>query len=194
MKQPNLHNLALAITLIDQVNALIAKIVVWLLGAAAILIALLVILRTSISWNSIALQELGLYFHAAVLMLLMPFALKTGAHVRVDIFYQRFSRKSRAWVDATTILMLVIPFACFLIVIGWQPAAQSWKVLEGSNHTGGIPAVFLLKTLAPLTGALLFLQGLSQVFKAYLQITNTDTTRTSHSHVQNLTSSEAEKH
>ena len=55
--------------------------------------------------------------------------------------------------------MLLVPFCLFLIIIGWEYVAASWKLLEQSREAGGLPAVYLLKSLILLMPALLLLQS-----------------------------------
>ena len=57
----------------------------------------------------------------------------------------------------------LLPVAGFMVWVSLPYAANSWQILEGSSEVGGIPAVFLLKTLIPLTGALLIFQGIAGI-------------------------------
>ncbi len=149
-----------------------------LLGRASALLCLLlialtvavVLIRLLLGANSLALQEAITYAHAALFMLCFGAGIIEGQHVRVDIFYQRFSPLTKAWVDALGALLLLLPFALFLTFISWQFAARSWQILETSNDTGGLPFVYLLKTLIPVTGVLLALQALSECIKSTLII------------------------
>lgn len=118
-----------------------------------------VMLRYGWNWGSIAMQESVMYLHATVFMLGASYTLGQERHVRVDIFYARLSPKGKAWVDLGGTLLLLLPVCAFLLWSSWEYAWRSWRMLEGSRETGGIPAVFLLKTLLPLLAVTLMAQG-----------------------------------
>jgi TRAP-type mannitol/chloroaromatic compound transport system permease small subunit len=133
-------------------------------------VALIVSLRFGFGLNSTAAQESISYMHACLFMLCLSFAAQTGAHVRVDIFYRRFSDVQKAWVNLLGHLLFLLPFALFVCGISWHWALQSWAVQESSNNPGGLPFVFLLKTLLPVSGSLLALQALSDGCKQVLTL------------------------
>ena len=93
----------------------------------------------------------------------MAYTLQQDAHVRVDIFYSRFSKQGQAWVDLCGALFLLLPFMLFISWISWEYIVDSWEVMEGSREAGGLPGVFLLKSLILVMTSLLSLQALTQV-------------------------------
>ncbi len=123
-----------------------------------------VVLRYLFDSGSIALQESMTYLHACVFLLGMAYTLQQDAHVRVDIFYSRFSETGKAWVDLIGACFFLLPFMLFLSWVSWQYVTDSWKVLEGSREAGGLPGVYLLKSLILVMAALLTLQTLTQVY------------------------------
>jgi TRAP-type mannitol/chloroaromatic compound transport system permease small subunit len=92
--------------------------------------------------------------------------LATGGHVRVDIFYAEASPRRRAWVDLVGTLVLLLPFMLTLLWLSVPYAARAWAVMERSQETGGLPLVFVLKTLIPVFAALMALQGVAQAIRA----------------------------
>jgi len=135
----------------------------WLSLLLVMVTFIVVVLRYVFDIGSIALQETTTYFHAAVFLIGMAYTMQQDAHVRVDIFYARFSRKTKAWIDLSGALFLLLPFMLFISWISWQYIADSWSVLEGSREAGGLPGVFLLKSLILFMSGLLSLQALTQV-------------------------------
>jgi TRAP-type mannitol/chloroaromatic compound transport system permease small subunit len=99
--------------------------------------------------------------HATLFMLGAAYALRRDGHVRVDIFYQRMTRRGRAWVDLLGTLLLLFPVCAFIAWVGWEYVLESWQVMEGSREAGGLPGVYLLKTLMLLMPVLVMLQGLA---------------------------------
>lgn len=135
----------------------------WLSLLLVLVTFIVVVLRYVFDSGSIALQETTTYFHATVFLVGMAYTLQQDAHVRVDIFYTRLSTQAKAWVDLFGALFLLLPFMLFISWISWQYIADSWSVLEGSREAGGLPGVFLLKSLILVMTFLLSLQALTQV-------------------------------
>jgi len=80
-------------------------------------------------------------------MVVTAWALQQDGHVRVDIFYTNMSRRNRAWVDLLGTVLFLIPFCVFVLVTAGPYVMTSWKLLEASREAGGLPLVFLLKSL-----------------------------------------------
>lgn len=126
---------------------------------------LVVVLRYVFSEGTILLQEFVLYLHGAAFMLGIPYALKEDAHVRVDLVYGRLGQSGRAQVDLAGHLLFLVPVAVAVLVFSTGYVARSWRILEGSSEVGGIPGVFLLKTLIPLMAVLLLLQSVAEIVR-----------------------------
>jgi TRAP-type mannitol/chloroaromatic compound transport system permease small subunit len=118
-----------------------------------------VVLRYAFSVGSVALQEAVAYMHAALFMLGASYALLHDGHVRVDVLYRGWSLRARAWVDLAGTVLLLLPFCAFTLGVSFDYVASSWALLEGSAEAGGLPGVFLLKSLIPVMAALLVLAG-----------------------------------
>jgi TRAP-type mannitol/chloroaromatic compound transport system permease small subunit len=155
---------------LEWVNRVVGAVVSWLALAMVLVTFLVVVLRYAFDAGSIALQESVTYMHAMLFMLGIAFTLQQNGHVRVDIFYQRFSRRGRAWVDLLGTLFLLVPVCLFLLVSSWDYVAESWAVQEGSREAGGLPGVWLLKTLILLMPLLLLVQGLIWMLRSGLFI------------------------
>lgn len=142
----------------------------WFTLAMVLLQSAVVLLRYGLNGGSVALQDSVVYLHGAVFMLGLAYALYTGAHVRVDVFYRRMSPRRRAWVDAVGTLVFLLPLCAFIAIGSWHFAAASWAVRETSSSAGGLPGVFLLKSLIPLAAATLALQGLAELARALARL------------------------
>jgi TRAP-type mannitol/chloroaromatic compound transport system permease small subunit len=129
---------------------------------------LVVVLRYALNQGSIVLQESVLYLHGITFMLGIPYALKHDAHVRVDLIYGRLGPRGRALVDLVGHLLFLVPVSVAIIVFSHTYVANAWRILERSPEVGGLPAVFLLKSLIPLMAVLLLLQGLAEIARSVL--------------------------
>jgi TRAP-type mannitol/chloroaromatic compound transport system permease small subunit len=138
----------------------------WLTVFMVGLTAAIVLLRYGFSLGWIWLQESVIYLHAAVFMLAAAWALQDDGHVRVDVLYRRRSGRYRALVDLLGSALFLAPFCVFLLISGWDYVLGSWRVMEGSREAGGLPLVYLLKSLILLLPALLLLQGVRQAAQA----------------------------
>ncbi len=151
--------------LIDRLNHWLGRAVAWLTLAMTLAVAAIVLLRYAFVQNTILIQEAVNYLHGLVVMLGIAYTLKENGHVRVDILYSGRGPRWRALVDLFGHLFLLMPVAGLMLATSLPYAASAWRVLEGSSEVGGLPGVFVLKTLIPLMAALLFLQGLSEIGK-----------------------------
>lgn len=114
--------------------------------------------------SSNAYIELQWYLFSVVFLLGAPYALRVGAHVRVDLIYGRLSARGKAWIDLCGGLLFLIPFCVFGLWFSWPSVRESWSVREVSPDPGGL-ARYPIKTLVPVAFALLGLQGFSETIK-----------------------------
>ncbi len=150
-------------------NHLLFRAVAWLSLGLAVLGGLIVLLRYGFDFGSIAMQELLLYLHALVLLLAAAHALGCDAHVRVDVFYSRWNARRRAVVDLLGTTLLLWPVAIFLLAVSWDYVSLSWQRLESSAEPGGLPFVYLLKSLILVFAGQLFIQGFVQFRASWRQ-------------------------
>jgi len=158
---------------VEKLQFIINKIgrgVAWLVLAMVLLIFLVVVQRYVFNAGSIALQESVTYLHALVFMLAAAWTLSEDGHVRVDIFYREASPRRKAWVNLLGSLVFLLPFAVFMLLGSWDYVSASWALYEGSREAGGLPLVWLLKSLIPLFAVLLITQGSLLALKSIAQI------------------------
>ena len=79
----------------------------------------------------------------------------------MDIFYRDRPNRHKDWINLGGTLLFLVPFSLFLLFIGWDYVAASWTTLEASREAGGLPLVFLLKSLILIMPGLLLLQSWS---------------------------------
>ncbi|MEX2488165.1 MAG: TRAP transporter small permease subunit [Pseudomonadales bacterium] len=150
--------------------------VAWLTILMMLITCVVVLARYAFDIGSIALQETIVYLHGIVFMLGIPYTLKNRGHVRVDIFYQKGSRKTRSMIDLFGALVFLFPVAGFILWNSVDYAYQSWSIRESSPEPGGLPAVYLLKALIPLMAAMLAIQGVAEVLRSLRTILDRDPT------------------
>lgn len=155
---------------VDRLNEALGLSISWLTMLMVAVTFLVVVLRYVFDLGWIAMQESVTYMHAAVFMVGAAFTLKHQGHVRVDILYRKFGERGRAWVNLLGGLLLLLPAMLFIAWISWEYVLTSWDVLEGSREAGGLPGVFVLKTLILIMPLLLVLQVLAGILRDWLLI------------------------
>ena len=149
---------------------------------AAILVVILSLLvaydagmRYLFSAGSIALQEIEWHLFDVIFLLGLTYALKHDKHVRVDIFFERYSEQTRAIVQILSMLLLVMPFSLLFLNDALDMTYQSFVQQEISSDPGGLTHRWLIKAMLALAFVLLLMQTLSEVLKAYHKLENKST-------------------
>ena len=155
---------------IESINEWAGRLVSWLALAMVLLTFTVVVLRYLFDLGWIAMQESITYMHALLFLVGSAYTLKHQGHVRVDIFFRRFSDRGRAWVDLFGTLFLLMPVCIFILTASWDYVASSWALREGSQEAGGLEGVYLLKSVILVMGGLLVLQGIAMILRALLII------------------------
>ena len=155
---------------LDRIAEVTGRSIAWLTLGMVLITFAVVVLRYGLQIGSIALQESVTYLHALVFMLGAAYTLKHDSHVRVDIFYQKASPRTRAWTNLLGTLLLLFPTCIFIFVGSLDYVASAWSIREGSREAGGLDGVYLLKTVIPLMALLLLLQGSSLALRSVLVI------------------------
>lgn len=157
---------------IDGANRLIGLAVCWLLAGLVLIELAVVLLRYVFGIGFVWLQELVLYQHAAVFMLASAYVLGRDGHVRVDVIYRGLPDRGRAIIDLVGALTCVIPIGLLMAILSYPYVRSSWMILEKSKETSGLPFVYLLKTLIPVSGILLAAQGTVMAARALAMVRN----------------------
>ncbi|KQB07664.1 C4-dicarboxylate ABC transporter [Vibrio metoecus] len=119
-----------------------------------------VIMRYVFNDVSIAFQELEWHLFAAVFLLGIPYAIKAGGHVRVDIFYERLSLKAQAVIDILGTLFFLLPFCLLVAYFGIDFAKESYELGETSGDPGGLPYRWLIKSMISVSFIFMTISGL----------------------------------
>lgn len=149
----------------------------WIGYSAGVTLALLIILvvydalmRYIFQSGSIALQELEWHLFDVVIMLGIAYTLQRASHVRVDIFYDNYSDKTRHIVNILGILFFILPFSILIIYVSLDFVLLSFEQMEASAAPGGLSYRYLVKALMPLAFVLLILQSLSDIYKEVIAL------------------------
>jgi TRAP-type mannitol/chloroaromatic compound transport system permease small subunit len=121
------------------------------------------VLRAPTGWS----YDVGYMMYGALFLMAGAYTLSRNGHVRGDVVYRLWPPRAQAAVDAVLYVIFFMPAALALIYSGWRFAAQSWRFKEVSVFSpAGVP-VYPLKTLIPLAGVFLVLQGLAEIVRCW---------------------------
>ena len=149
---------------IDAINERVGRMVNWLVLAVALVSAGNAMFRYAFGLGSNAWLELQWYLFAAIFLLGAGYTLRHNGHVRVDVFYSRFSPRTQAWIDLFGAAVFLLPVMLIILWFSWDGFVLSWQSQEMSPDAGGLirwPARLLL----PLGLFLLSLQAVSEIIK-----------------------------
>lgn len=156
---------------VDSLNERIGRGVAWLTLAMVLITFGVVILRYVYAIGWVWLQESYVWLHGVVFMVGAGYTLLHNGHVRVDVIYRPGSARYKAIVDLLGSLLLLMPLIVLIAIVSYDYVLDSWMRLEESREAGGLPGLFLLKSVLLVFCALLGLQGLSLAARSVLVLT-----------------------
>ena len=151
--------------LIDKLTDNIANGLLYILIALIVLVFSTVFFRYVFNMSYIIIQEIIMYLHALIFMFGISYALKENSHVKIDVLYNTLNKRTQRVISIAGLVSFILPTALFVIYISIDMVTQSWVIFEGSSEAGGLNLVFILKSLIPISGVLIFLQGISELIK-----------------------------
>ena len=158
--------------LLDRISKYAGLVAAVLVVVLSLLVAYDAGMRYLFSAGSIALQEVEWHLFDIVFLLGLSYALKHDKHVRVDIFFERYSHDTKAIVQILSMLLLVIPFSLLFVSDAFDMALQSFLQHEVSPDPGGLGSRWVIKAVLVLAFVLLILQAVSEILKAYHLLEN----------------------
>lgn len=116
-----------------------------------------VLMRYFFNDVSIGMQELEWHLFAAMFMFGIGYTLKEDAHVRVDIFYEKWLPHTQAKVDIAAALLFALPITLIIMYDGYGYAMDAYEMMEGSPDPGGLPYRWIIRSVIPLSNLFLLL-------------------------------------
>ncbi|WP_430470327.1 TRAP transporter small permease subunit [Thalassospira lucentensis] len=153
---------------IDGLNDLIGRGVAWLVIPMVVITFLVATLRYGFAVGWVSMQESYMWLYGIMFMVGAGYTLLHGGHVRVDVIYRPASARYKAWVDLFGSLFLLMPVIIMILMYSYPYVVTSWHRLEGSHETGGLPGLFLYKSVILVFCVLMLLQGLSLAARSVL--------------------------
>lgn len=150
--------------LVDAVNERVGYVANCLVLAACAISAGNALMRYGFNLSSNAWLEIQWYLFAGMVMLGAACTLKRNEHVRVDVFYSRYSERTRLWLDLLGGILFLLPMTVIIGWLSWPLFINSFHVGEVSGNAGGLLR-WPVKLLVPAGFLLISLQGISEIIK-----------------------------
>ena len=150
---------------VDKVSTVIGQAFSWLVLAMTLLISWEVFSRYFLdnphSWAFDAM----IMMYGTMFMMAGAYTLSKNGHVRGDVLYSFFMPRTQAGVDLVLYILLFIPGVIALVWAGYVYAGDSWAMNEHSSITADGPPLYHFKTIIPLAGAMLLMQGFVEILR-----------------------------
>ena len=131
-----------------------------------------------VSWEVFSRYALGsphawafdamIQMYGTLFMMAGAYTLAKNGHVRGDVLYGFFSPRTQAALDLTLYIVFFMPGVIALTYAGYFYAAESWAIKESSNITAGGPPYYPFKTIIPLAGAFILVQGIVEIIRCVI--------------------------
>ena len=154
------------IQLIDLINEWSGRSVSWLLVIMVLNVFFVVVLRYIFNYGAIWMQELYVWNHSIVFLLGAGYTLLHNGHVRIDLIYRTASLKYKSIIDIIGSIVFAIPVIYCIFIKSLPMVQRSWGVLEKSAEAGGLPGLFLFKSVLLVFCILFGLQFISLALKS----------------------------
>ena len=156
--------------LIDAMTERVGRTVYWLVLVAVLVSAVNASVRKVFDVSSNAFLELQWYLFSAIFLLSAGYTLLRQEHVRIDVVYGKFSKRTQIWIDIVGTLLFLLPMASLILWLSWPVFVDAYRSHEHSSSAGGL-ILWPVRLLLPAGFALLIVQAVSEIIKrfAYLK-------------------------
>ena len=153
---------------IDAVSTWVGKAAAWLIIGLMLLVCGEVFKRYALNAPTAWIFDASNMFYGSLFMLAGAYTLAQNGHVRGDFLYSSMRPRTQATLDLILYVVFFLPGIAALIYAGYDYAAISWRIGEHSVSTADGPPVYHFKTVIPIAGALVMLQGLAEIARCVI--------------------------
>ncbi len=154
--------------LMDRISTWIGQAFSWLIVALTLLVSWEVISRRFFDNPHAFVFDAMIMMYGTLFMMAGAYTLSKNGHVRGDVLYGFFTPRVQAGLDLALYVLFFIPGVIALAWAGYYFAADSWAIKEHSSITADGPPLYHFKTVIPIAGALILLQGLVEIVRCVL--------------------------
>lgn len=151
---------------VDGISTWAGKIAAWLVVALMALVCVEVFKRYMLNMPTAWIFDASNMMYGSLFMLCGAYTLAQNGHVRGDFLYSSMRPRTQAAFDLVLYIAFFMPGIAALVYAGYDYASDSWRIAEHSNVTANGPPVYHFKTVIPIAGALVMLQGLAEIVRS----------------------------
>jgi len=150
---------------VDGISTWAGKAAAWLILALTAVVCVEVFKRYIMNMPTAWIFDLDNMLYGTLFMMCGAYTLAQDAHVRGDFLYSSMRPRTQASLDLALYVLFFLPGIAALIYAGWDYAGNAWRIGEHSNVTADGPPVYHFKSVIPLAGALVMLQGVAEIVR-----------------------------
>lgn len=150
---------------VDRISAWSGKTFAWLIVGLSLVVGVEVFKRYILNAPTAWIFDLNSMLYGTLFMMCGAYALAQNAHVRGDFLYGSMRPRMQAGLDLTLYFLFFLPGVMALLYAGYHFAELSWRINEHSNITADGPPVYHFKTVIPIAGALVLIQGFAEIVR-----------------------------
>ena len=155
---------------VDRVSTWIGQAFSWLIVGLTLQVSWEVFSRYALDAPHAWAFDVMTMFYGTLFMMAGAYTLSKNGHVRGDVLYGFFRPRTQASWDLLLYIVFFIPGVFALTYAGYYYAADSWRIHESSNITAEGPPIYPFKTMLPLAGAFLLVQGVVEIIRCVICI------------------------
>jgi len=149
----------------DRISTWAGKLTAWLIIALMLVVCVEVFKRYILNSPDAWIYDINNMMYGTLFMMCGAYTLAQDAHVRGDFLYGSMKPRTQAGLDLALYILFFLPGIVALVYAGVEYAGESWRIGEHSNVTADGPPVYHFKTVIPIAGALVMLQGLAEILR-----------------------------
>jgi TRAP-type mannitol/chloroaromatic compound transport system permease small subunit len=157
-----------ALLVVDEISTWAGKACAWLIMILMLTVCVEVFKRYLLNAPTAWIFDAENMMYGTLFMMCGAYTLAQNAHVRGDFLYGSMKPRVQASLDLVLYILFFLPGVIALAKAGVDYAELSWRINEHSNVTSDGPPVYHFKTVIPIAGALVLLQGLAEIVRCVM--------------------------
>jgi TRAP-type mannitol/chloroaromatic compound transport system permease small subunit len=154
--------------LVDKISTWVGHVFSWLIVALTLQVSWEVFSRYALDRPHSWAFDVMIMFYGTLFMMAGAYTLAKNGHVRGDVLYGFFSPRTQATIDLILYIAFFIPGVIALTYAGYYYAEDSWRINEHSNVTAEGPPIYPFKTVIPVAGGILLVQGIVEIIRCVI--------------------------
>jgi len=153
---------------VDKVSTWVGQAFSWLIVGLTLLISWEVFSRYALDHPHAWAFDVMIMMYGTLFMMAGAYTLAKNGHVRGDVLYGFFPPRLQAGLDLTLYILFFLPGVIAFLWAGYIYAGESWAIREGSNITADGPPYYPFKTIIPIAGAFILVQGIVEIIRCVI--------------------------